>query len=342
MVHKRFLFLLLLLPCLAQGQSALLSHIFKPGIRAETVFIPDVGQSDHLDLFRSRASFILPVKSKFDVGFNFEELLKVRRWKDLLNVPKIKAYQIFANLSVRHAAVHYLPKDSSNFDPFPGKGYQHLYGVGAGLTGVHYLPKLRILLYTANIAFGEDFRGGVLPTIGVAAGIAKISKPWFYWYYALYLGFDNGRFLPVPILGGEIRFLNRFWLHVTLPVQMRLGIKLRKHTTLEMMASLWGYSSGFTFDTPPLLGKDRMSLTASHFKLGAMMTFKVSKQFRFSLEAGWAAARGLRFRSVPAAVTALYPNFQPEIKDAPYFGASIYYSFKKSLLDSNMGDILGN
>lgn len=339
-VKKIFLTLFLLVFCLQLwGQGQLFGFLFRPVVSVETGYTGLLPESDspyrdRLDVFRAKAGLVIPIKSKLGVNLDLTELLKVRKFKDLLKVTKVKAYQIFWNCNLRYLQTQWTSADSSRFFP-TGQSKFDSYGLSTGITGLHLLStKFNFLFYSANISIAESGKSlsKINPGFNLLGGYAKMANLRTLWYVAGFAGYNNGQIVASPVVGVDTRIGNIVRLNITLPVQVRLGIKFNKTHRLDLYTNYNGISSGFV---NPELDDNRHAYSISQLRSGAAWVIKMNKQSKLIVEGGWAAARRLNFRGLDQRYS------KPPVKDAPYCNISFFYTFHKSFFDSGMGDMLG-
>ncbi len=337
---------LLLFACPASGQTFLFNQLFQPSIRLSGEYAPadllPSGAPAQLGYARANMNLILPISSKIGIEVNWLEALKLanklRRWrlgalKDLGEAVHVKMHQVFWNIRPQWGLMQFQPSqaDSSNRVAALG-GNTQFYGLSTGITGLHNLRRYRLLLYQFNVGFIED--AGALrrlhPTATALFGIAHL-RLFNYWYYGVYLQYNNGRFLPAPFIGIESNFARRWWLNITLPVQVRLGWQFAKGARWNLTAGLVGWTGGFSFAAPPPAAPDELErsfFTLTQLRLSTSLQLRLGKQVRMQLEAGYLPVR--RF-----GIGGGQP-FNQQIAPAhtAYAGFSLFYAFKKSLLSS--------
>lgn len=298
-------------------------------------YISDFGDDgDHLSTFKTRVGASIPIKSKLGVEMNWEKLLEVRKLKDLLKVPRIKAYQIFWNINARSIMYDFRRAATNPYQINGGKSLW-TYGLSTGVTGMHLLPKFHVLFYTGNLSFSES-AGSIArlsPGFNAAVGVAKIKNPFTYYYGGIFMSYENGQFLPIPFLGIESRLGEKFWFNITLPLQIRFGMKMRDKSKLEVLASMGGNGSGFVFSN----NNYKSFFRYSHMKTGMMWNKPLNKRTRLYLEGGITLLRSARLDDVQD----LGAGQNPKLGFAPYVAGTVYHSFGKSFFGQNIGDILG-
>jgi len=290
---------------------------------------------------RGNVNLILPVASRLSVKVDWLEALKLanklRRLrfgalKDVGEAVQVKMYQIFWNVRPQWAQVQYAPTLLDTSAQSAALRSRQLYGLSTGITGIHNLRRFRLLLYQFNVGFVEDAQSlrRLHPTATAVFGIAHI-RPFNYWYYGVYLHYNNGRFLPAPFVGLESNFARRWWLNITLPVQVRLGWQFAKNARWDLTAGLVGITGGFSVAAPPPAAPDeqqRTFFTLTQLRVSTSLQLRLGKQARLQLEAGYLPWR--RFNIGRAQVMGQFDH----PAHAVYGGFSLFYAFKKSLLSS--------
>ncbi|MCP4443032.1 MAG: hypothetical protein GY810_29350 [Aureispira sp.] len=322
-------------PLFANGQAFIFNQLFRPSLRMNTEYVHDFNNNkDQLHTGRANINLIVPIKSKLDLKVKWGNILKIRKWKDVKKVAKIKAYQIFWNFRPQFSYLNFQPKDAGDY-PF-AKHPQLNYGFSTGITGIHLLPKMKLLFYTINVGMNEDLQSirKPHPSGNLLLGIAHANRLIFYWYYGLYVSYSNGRVLPAPFIGIQANIAKRLWLNITLPVQLRLSWKASKKVKLDFVTGISGFSGGFGLED---LSKNvvRYDFSAFQVRSGLMFTAKLGKQASLYLEAGMVPYRQVNWNSKNKIFE------KPELGYLNTYGAlSLFFTFHKSLLSSTIDQIV--
>lgn len=334
---QKYLFTILIIACsiAANSQAFIFNQLFRPSLRINTEYVHDFNNNkDQLNTGRANINLIVPIKSKLDLKVKWGNILKIKKWKDLKKVAKIKAYQIFWNFRPQFTYLNFQPKESGNY-PFAQRP-QLNYGFSTGITGVHLLRKMKLLFYTINIGMNEDLSSirKLHPSGNLLLGIAHANKLVFYWYYGIYLSYNNGRVLPAPFFGIQANIAKRLTLNVTLPVQFQLSWKVSKKVKLNFITGISGFSGGFGLED---LSKKvvRYDFSAFQLRSGLVMTAKLGKQTQLYLEAGMVPYRQVSWNSK-------HNIFEkPNLGYLNTYGAvSLFFAFQKSLLSSTIDQII--
>lgn len=327
----------LLIPDLIVGQGFLTGRIIKSGLIIDAEYQPgDFIHGNDLNFLRSRVGVSVPVKSKFTIKpdfkqFALEDLEVITDWKKkalpLLNKYfQPKMHQIIWNLNLNYA--HF--QDDENF--------QNMAGLTTGITGFHYLKKAKFVFYSGTFGVNEnpekfdqlDVQGSALAGMAILSGVRSV------FYFGGFVGYANNRVVPAPFLGFDTRVAKRLRLNVTLPVQMKLTYKVKKHK-LSVFLGLSGFVSGYesvpNSDSVGTYQYNVGNLNASYLKSGIDYGFKVGKRARLNLFAGYLPWRQFRF-GAPSF------DFQKDLGGSPYFGFSLHQKLGKSLFDASIGNMI--
>ncbi len=335
----------------AQG-GIIMRQFFKPGLKVSAEAMPQTTDSytGKLRLYNGRAGLVIPIKSKLGVKFKPKELMKLENLKELKNIkdwktiPKLAmkvvepdAYQIFMNLNAGYTVMDGNRRVRDFYPNYDTTTY-NMYKFSAGVTGIHYRKKMRILFYSGDIGFVETKESfpSFHPNINALVGMGKIQSPFKFNYYGLYLGYANGKIIPVPFVGVDLRLANKARLNVTLPVQLKLSFKANRKTRYALLAQYTGFAGAWGVSEPY---NTRQHLNHSYLKTTGILERKLSKEVKLFVEAGWSHARreswyaGIKLLDRKITKIYRYPG-------APYVNVSIYRSFGKSLFDSGIGNLL--
>lgn len=335
---KQRLFFLLFLGGIstAKAQSFIFNQFFRPSVRVNTFYSQDFGssQKDRLSIGDVNVNCIIPVASKLQLKMDWKKVLQLK----LKKAAKLRLYQIFWNFRPRVVYTQLDYNSNNNLHPFDDKAHWS-YGFSTGITGVHLLPKPlkkpKFLFYQFNIGLLESpqsIRVNPLPNVTTLVGVANIKSFNFYWYYGVYLAYNNGQFIPAPFFGIQAKLSKRFWVNITLPVQVRFAVKFSKHFKLDIGASLAGFGTPFGYEFNNNI--ERYVLGGLRIKTGAVLNIKFNPQATLYLEGGAFPYQLTNFRGEGAVFK------QPELGIPVYAGLSFYYSFKKSLLGSVVDGII--
>jgi len=333
-----FLFsILLFTPCLSFAQGLLTSRIINSGLIIDAEYHPgDLLYDNDLNFLRSRIGVSVPVKSKFSIKpdfkkFALEDLVVITDWKRKA-LPLIQKYfqpkmhQIVWNLNINYA--HF--QDDFYF--------QNMAGFSTGITGFHYLKKAKFGFYSGTIGLNEnpeyysklDVQGAALAGMAILSGVRSV------FYFGGFVGYANNQVFPAPFIGFDTKVAKRLRLNVTLPVQMKLTYKKKKHK-LSAFFGLSGFASGYEpvrVDTISTEYYNVGYLDAVYFKSGLSYSFSLGKRSRLNLFAGYLPWRNFRF-GFPKGL-----SVTPNLKATPYWGFSFNKKLGKSLFDASIGNML--
>jgi len=356
MTLRILIFVLTCAPLILNAQGGIIARqLFKPGVKVggEAMYEGLLQGEQVLGFYSGKASVVIPVKSKYGLKVKPKELLKLenlwqlRKLKDWKTYPKIarrliqpKAHQVFWNFNTQYTMMygkdyHALPDTPDEFkDQLSG-----LIRVSTGVTGIHYMQKMRAIFYSADLGFMEDGQSvsKLKPQLSLMAGQAKIHNPFTYYYYGLYINYNNGRTIPIPFVGADLRIASKARLNLTLPFQAKMSFKVNKKKRYALLVQYNGLTGGFTPDSPDKeLTKPRYNFTHTYAKATGILEQKLSKNLKVFTEIGWAGMR--RFREYER--TGGTVNRTLKLKSSPYAYISIHHTFGRSLFDSSIGNLL--
>jgi hypothetical protein len=319
-----------------QAQSFIFNQFFRPSVRVNTLYSHDFNfnQKDRLHVGDVNVNCIIPIASKLQLKMDWEKVLKLK----LKKAAKLRFYQIFWNFRPRIVYADLGYQSTSSRHPFDNKAHVS-YGFSTGLTGIHLLAKPlkkpKFLFYQFNIGLLESIqsiRANPTPNITTLIGVANIKSFNFYWYYGIYFAYNNGQILPAPFFGIQAKLSKRFWVNITLPVQVRFAIKFSPMVKLDIGASLAGFGTPFGYEFNNNI--ERHILGGLRIKTGAVLNLKLSPQATLYLDVG----------AYPYQLTTIRGEGivfdQPQLGIPFYSGLSFYYSFKKALLGSVVDGII--
>ena len=330
--------LFLIMPLLLKGQSFIFNQFFQPSIRINSQYNHDFGwpNKDRLNSGYLNINCILPIKSKLKLKVDWKQILSLRFKK----ASRIKAYQIFWNFRPKLQYLQLQYKNSPTQHPFQQKP-QISYGISTGLTGIHLMAKPlkrpRFLFYNFNLGFLEDYKSvqrGPNPEINGLIGVATLKNLHFYWYYGLYLSYNNGLFIPAPFFGIQAKIAPKIWVNITIPIQLKIAWKVTNRFKLDIGLSLTNLSTPFGYQESASNTIERYVLAGFRLKTGVNLNIKLSKQTKLYLEFGCLPYQRIQFRRNQV------PFVSPLTGPSWYTGVHLFYAFKKSLLSATIDGII--
>ncbi len=200
------------------------TQLLRPRIKTEGRFILPAELKDttgHFSLNGQAVNITFPIKRKFSVDIALS--LKSLKLKDIIkNSVRLKAYDILGSIRFTLRQVR------MSFDSLPNK---NIYGINAGITGLHLTRKYKIAFYTLNAHLHEQDRylhspGFRLSALAGQYHLRGIRKSF---YYGAALIYSDGLLLPAPFIGGTEKLFKNWYFNYTLPVQMNLEYNHNKH-----------------------------------------------------------------------------------------------------------------
>ncbi|MBW8051014.1 MAG: hypothetical protein FVQ77_11890 [Cytophagales bacterium] len=289
------------------AQSIHVGFLFKPGLSIGTEYtLPaEINDTAKFQISKYRAQLVLPIRTK--MGISFKKL-------------DAKASQLFLtfNTSLRRP-------DIGLFDE-----KQSIYTIALGLTGLSASIRSGLWVYSANLYFSESKGTISSPTPNFLGYVARIrlNNLRFIYFYGAGLVYNQGRVLPVPLLGFTYK-LNKDWrVTMIFPVQAKLTCKFSKKVSINLISTLSGFNA--VFRESSYFGEDFLAINYSHLKNNVSFNYKFKSNFKVIAEAGITTFRRLSFLDAKEVKEAY------SIRTAPYAGVSLYYNFGNSLFESKI------
>ncbi len=354
------LFLFCVTPIISHAQGGIIARqFFKPGVKVggEAMYegLLEGDLTNELGFYTAKAQVNIPIKSKFGIKVQPKELLKLqnlwelRKFASWKTYPKLaakiiapNAHQMFWNFNTQYTVMY-----GSEYYPIEEEGIslEHFSGlmrVSTGVTGLHYLKKMRVAFYSADIGFMEDAQSisRLHPNFTVMGGYAKIQNPFMYYYSGMYLNYNSGRLISIPFAGTDLRIANKARLNLMLPLQAKMSFKVNKKKRYALLLQYNGLVAGFTPQDRHLPEMTRHNFTYTYVKTTGILEQKISKNLKLFMEVGWASQR--RFNEYESNTGGLFrkPDKVTKLAGSPYAYISIYHTFGKSLFDSSVGNLL--
>lgn len=291
--------------------------LFNPGVTLGTEYLMPsaINDSTNFQLTKYKVQFSQPLKTKIGIkgltlkDFNFKKL-------------DAKASQLFLDYTFSVAQ----PVITDN-------NLKNIYKAGIGLTAITASARKGIWIYSAKVfaseneetltkSFTPNFRGFV-------ANIKTKNFKTFYFYGAGLL-VNQGKLIPFPLLGLKTRLgSSNFRAELIIPLHAKLNYRFNSKVNLDAVVHFNGINTIYR-DGSAYEGNDK-TLNFSQLKTYLALNSQLGKQYKFKIEGG-------------------YSNFQQiyswenkttqKVDAAPYIGASLTYSFGKSVFGNfvNQGD----
>jgi len=317
----------------SQGQSIVFEQLFQPSIRLNNIYSHDFSpHKDRLITGQSDLNCIIPIASKLKVDLDWSNLFQLK----FKEAAKLKFYQLFWNCQPRVLLLSLDYQDSNLKRPFT-PAPKVTYGLSTGITGIHMtgksLKKPTFLFYRAMIGLMEDYQSiqrTPIPTANVFVGMAHLKGLKFIWYYGVFVSFNNGQFVPIPFLGIQTKIGKRLLLNATLPIQIKLGIKVVEKFRLDVEVGIANIATAFGYQEKSRI--ERHAFSTFRIRTGLVGNIKLHPQFTLILEGG------LYPYQLPTFNQATFEK--PNLGLSAYAGLSFFYTFKKSLLESTIDKVL--
>jgi hypothetical protein len=278
-----FLFVFFLLSSVSYSQF-LDFNIFRPqvSIMAESVF-DNPYDSLSLGVMDYGVSALIPIKQKFAVNLNWENIFKSKGLKDAFKqVVTPKFYQVFSRIGAG-----YRTYNSELFNSPVNVNY-----FSAGITGVSLKlkgGKFKFMMYSLNARLQEEFGkyNQVSPWVSGLVGTAKIFDYRTGFFYGIYANYFGGRITPAPVLVFYYKLNRKSTFTLAFPTQIKYAINFG-NIKQDFAISLTSYNNGvFNDSIIPNQNIDRLNFQNSQLRFSSQTRFMVNKKAFFYLEAGW-------------------------------------------------------
>ncbi|WCL81906.1 DUF6268 family outer membrane beta-barrel protein [Saprospira sp. CCB-QB6] len=317
------------------AQSFILNRFFQPSLQLNADYqLPGAEQLEAPHIARFSAQLVVPIKSKLGLGIRWNKIWEVRKWQDLAKMGKIKAYQIFWTFKPQFTQLYPQAGLADSLGFMNPKGQQAL-GLQTGITGIHLIPKWRLLFYSFNLGMQQDISqlDRTQPYFQGAIGVVNFKRIFYYWYYGLAVSASADQAFPVlalPFIGTDLRLGKKTWWNITLPLQTRLQYKFNRYSKLDLLASLGSTGMGYP---SPRTGQ-RLYFQQLHLRTGLALHLKSKKGWKLYLEGGYMPYRQLDILGQEHLVV-------PDLAPSPYFACSLYYGLRqKSLIGDQLQGLL--
>ncbi len=322
MKFTRFAAGLILLFCVARhlpAQQLNLSRLFYPNatLRAEHYPSAQMGGGHEYGLTRTSALALVPVQSEVQASFSLRKKFDLRAVHTLM-------YGHYSQVS---------PVFDQAKDPL--NGYK---AVSLGVIRLQASLKDRLWVYGGGLGISESNETFFSPRPHLWGGAARmhILGLQTQLMYGSVLAY-NQKFLVIPVFGINKRFNKKWRATAILPFTATVKYNAEKWFSMEAVAGLNGYSSGFKIATPATPESERLNRqNYRHVKAGIAANAHLLSVFNVSLEAGVTTFRNLK--NVGETGHAL-DAWQPAM--TPYIGASVRYITSRSKLSSKFTRRMG-
>lgn len=259
-------------------------NIFRPqiSVMAESVF-DNASDSLSIGVMDYGVSALIPIKQKFSVDMNWENIFKSKGLKDAFKqVVTPKFYQVFSRVGAG-----YRTYNSELFNTPVNVNY-----FSAGITGVSLKlkgGKFKFMMYSLNAKIQEDFTkyNSVSPSVSGLFGTAKIFDYRTGFFYGIYANYFGGRITPAPVLVFYYKLSKKSTFTFAFPTQIKYAIDFGD-IKQDFAISLNSYNNGIFNDS--LISNqriERLNFQNSQLRFSSQTRFKLGKKAFFYLEAGW-------------------------------------------------------
>lgn len=299
------------------AQSSYISFLFKPGLNIGTEYtLPaEINDTAKFQISKYRIQFVLPLRTK--IGIDFKKL-------------DAKASQLFLtfNTSLRTPDIGLFSKK------------QPIYTGAVGLTGLSASIRSGLWIYSANLYFSESKGSISTPTPNFLGYIVriKLNDLRFIHFYGAALLYNQGRVIPIPLLGFTYKLRKDMRMTLVIPVLIKFNYKFSNKANLNFNSSLSGFNSVLRKNS--YFGDDFLTINYRHLKNYASINYKFNNRFKAIAEVGFSTFRKLSFVEANDKIFMRKGKRETyKIKSAPYAAISLHYNFGSSLFESKIDGI---
>lgn len=322
---KKILFILALIPTLAQAQFLDAFTLFKPKVSVKGDYLLPSNDGFNNTTYGGTVGIFAPIKTDIKVKMDWKKVLKIRKLSDLKKIPSIDAKQVFGRMQLGYSEV-------DNELPFMGN---HQIGFGSfGLTWfrLRSSPKLKLTVTSLNVTVSEDINmQSAIPNILFLHGKMKVLDLKHF----MFIGFAAGNFNKLPFASPVIAYSgslsDRWQLTVVLPVQAKITCKVAHGFRQSGIIGIGGYSTGITLVRDTIQGEERFFMSVFQLRAGTQSNISLGKKAKLYLEGGYAFGNVLRYRG--------YNDLRYVPQPSPYVRLALHYSFAKGLFNSDTFEI---
>lgn len=292
-----------------------INQLIRPRLKLESKYTFDANFTDTSGKFNSFDNSIgltFPIKRTFKTEINLN--LSSLKIKDILkNSVRIKANEILGTFKIMNRQA------TLGFDTLPKK---NIYSVNAGIIGLHFTKKYRILFYAANFNIQEQDKtlDKFTPRFSGLIGHYHIRGLRKNFYYGATLVYSDGLILPAPFFGGSIPLNKHFSFNYTLPVSLNVQYHNNK-TYVITGVKAEGYRSGI------LIAGNRTNINYTSAAGFANFRYRFSNIFNVQAECGYNFYQRVQYDK-----TTSYPYKFP-LNSGLYVNGSLNIFFGKSMLE---------
>lgn len=301
------------------AQQLNLSRLFYPNATLRAEFYPSsqAGGGHEYGLTRTSALALVPIQSEVQASFSLRKKFDLRAVHTLMYAHYSQVSPVFDQV-----------KDPLN-------GYK---AVSLGIIRLQASLKDRLWVYGGGLGISESNETFFSPRPHLWGGAARmhILGLQTQLMYGSVLAY-NQKFLVIPVFGINKRFNRKWRATAILPFSATVRYNAEKWFSMEALAGLNGYSSGFKVAAPATPEFERLNRqNYRHIKAGIGANAHLLSVFNVSLEAGVTTFRSLKnLGETGHTLDAWHPSM------TPYIGASVRYITSRSKLSSKFTRRMG-
>lgn len=171
----------------------------------------------------------------------------------------------------------------------------------------------------SNVSLNQSFT----PNFRAYTAYINIKNLKMVHFYGATLVINQGRIVPLPLVGFRAKFNARTKLEFIVPVHLKLNYALNRKVNFDLA----GYFSGINAVSREgsVLQNDDNTVNLRELKIYFAVNTKLGRHYKLKVETGYAFLRKLH---------GINTDFKQEIASAPYISFSLNYNFGHSVFGS--------
>lgn len=310
MMLKRLCFIVLLFfttTVEAVAQSFNVNSFFNAGASTGVDYanVGTINDTTDFQLTKYKFQFVKPLKTKLGIAL-----------KDF-NIKKIdaKASQIFL-----------ATKFSVSQPSFSNTSIDNIYKGEIEFTAITASVRNGIWVYAANIYAEESISSlnqHFTPNFRGYTAYINIKNLKMIHFYGVTLVINQGRIVPLPLIGFRAKFNSRTKLEFIVPVHLKLNYSLSRKINFDLA----GYYSGINavIREGSALQHDDNTINFRELKTYFAANIKFGRHYKFKIETGYAFLRKLH---------GMHTDYKQDVTSVLYVSFSLNYNFGHSVFGS--------
>ncbi|MDT8410920.1 MAG: DUF6268 family outer membrane beta-barrel protein [Vicingaceae bacterium] len=310
MISKQFILFLFfsfltITPIVAQSFSV--NNLFNAGatLGVDHPTLGAIDDSTDFQMTKYKFQFVKPLRTKLGVAL-----------KDF-NIKKAdaKASQIFlaTKFSVAQPSITNAQLDNIY------KGEIEFTAITASMRNGIWVYAANFYAEESNASLNQSFT----PNFRAYTAYINIKNLKMVHFYGATVVINQGKIVPLPLVGFRVKFNARTKLEFIVPVHLKLNYALNRKVNFDLA----GYFSGINAVSREgsVLQNDDNTVNLRELKTYLAVNTTVGKHYKLKMEAGYAFLRKLH---------GINTDFKQDVASAPYISFSLNYNFGHSVFGS--------